>query len=149
MGWYCPHHNTGVFGFYILIELLCTSSAYLTMIIVFSENLSWSIMELSRMMSCNICTINVKPKPWLSNFTDQDLNCCGVRWDALKNSLFIILTLSMNLCVSVCLGLSWRMDCDLDITWQCWDLESQNREPWLVVSWPRNIRQSCQSGGYK
>lgn len=41
------------------------------------------------------------------------------------------------------------MDINLSLPWQCWHLELENRESWLMVSWPRNICKSCESRGYK
>lgn len=47
----------------------------------------------------------------------------------------------------IILGLSRSMDSNFGFPWQRRSLESQNRKPWFMVSWSRNICQGCQPRG--
>lgn len=41
------------------------------------------------------------------------------------------------------------MDSSFGLPRQRWNMESENRKPWFMVSWSRNIHQSCQPRAYK
>lgn len=51
--------------------------------------------------------------------------------------------------IATYVGLSGCMDGSFGLPRQCWNLESENGKPWLMVSWSRNIHQSCQPRAYK